>query len=640
MEQPNTEMLILQDPAKIMKTLRYLLRSDDKYIAVDIETDSIEETRANLYGIGLCCNDTEACYLNVQAFQEEELNALFACLIEVFKAKHVIMHNAVYDCSVLSRLSGYDFHKLVYCDTMLLKHTAISEEHPFGLKELAVRYLGAWANQSQKELHENIKKNGGKTTKTQMDMYKADPDILGRYCCFDVLLTLLLFKHFSPTLEADGLTKFFYEEEVMPLCREVVVPMKMQGIHIDVAHFKRLNEQIQAEQERLNKEIHEELRDDSINLNSTAQLSSLFFDKLGEKPLSQTKGGKNKVDAAFLESVAETYNWVRNLLLLKKLSKLQSTYIEGILRRQINGKIHTSMLQFGTTSGRFSSSNPNLQNLPRVKEEDSGLPPLVLKYSNAIREGFIAPPGYLFVDADYSALEPRCFAAASRDKDLQRIFHIGEDMYSAIAIKSFGLKDMSSFKEDVNYLGKKAPEKRQQVKTMALAVTYGAQAFRISKLLKVSRKEAESLIKRYFAAYPGLKEYIRDCHATAMTTGKVKNKFGRVRHLPEVKGKSIYEIESDYNLRSKLNNATNFPIQSLAASIVNRAMIEITRRFKVEGVEGYVALQIHDQITCAVKRAHADKAVAIMRDVMQNNVKIEVPLIAEPKKGSNLSESH
>lgn len=717
-------------------------------VSFDLETNSVEEIKAQVWGIGLAFQDSEAFYLPLRDKEGNSIldeNEVVPFVSNLLAGKKIIGHNLVYDVTVWKHRYSIDLAMYVHADTILMKHT-LDEEPPFGLKEVAVIELGAWADKAQEELYASIAANGGSTTKTNLQMYKADTNVLGTYCCWDTLLVYKLFEKFNRRLEEQNLLSFFYDEEVMPLYREVTIPMKEKGIPIDVAYFEKLRTEITNDIQDLNtqiltdlvehiseferetleemypvkktgnfpkayasyygmpitslakKNIDKELspspehpfyseilnlkdwlqdRADLLgdinavrnqmffsknpdlksvfNLASKHHLKWLFFERLKETPLSRTEKGEPQVDDDFLESVSGKYEWVKKLQDLNKLEKIRGTYIEGLLERQHEGIIYTSFLQFGTTSGRFASRNPNLQNQPRPKEDDSGLSELVLRYNNAIRAGFVALPDHVFVDADQSALEPRCFSVESGDKNLQQIFHSGEDMYSSIAKRVFKLEDVSTFKKDANFLGKLHPEKRQIIKALALAVTYGAEAFRIADLLKVTPDEAQTLIDDYLNAYPGLKEYIKRCHYDANTKGEVRTMFGRVRHLPEAKNifktygpqilnsrwarsKGLSDVRRLY--KNKLNNATNFCIQGLAAHVLNKSMVAIARRFKEENVDGYLCLTVHDQAVCMVTKKDAERAVDIVRDCMENTVKLPVPLIAEPKIAYNLRDSH
>lgn len=392
----------------------------------------------------------------------------------------------------------------------------------------------------------------------------------------------------------------------------------------------------------------------SFNLNSSAHLSYYFFDLKGYEAKGLTKSGKKQVDAKFIDEAKGTDPHAQKIIDYKKLQKLLGTYVNGILSRQQNGFIYASMLQFGTTSGRYSCRNPNLQNLPRIKDEEAGLSELVLKYVNSIRRGFIAPPGYKIVNADFSQLEPCCFATMSGDQKLQDVFRKGEDLYSRIAIDVFKMHHLSAMKKDPNFLKKVSPEFRGKAKIFTLAVPYGAEEARISQAMSCDRKEATSIIKAYLNAYPELKKYMTNCNWSVKKNGLVKTMFGRIRHLPEAKilfdkyGNDLLDwrwakarnlLDERRKFKNFLNNSKNFPIQGLAAHIVNRSMIQIARRFKTEGIEGYIALQVHDEITCIVKDADAERAKQILKECMEQTTKIAVPLVAEPLIAQNWAEA-
>lgn len=750
----NPEISILKSWEEVVKLRRYVEANDFPFLIIDTETDNKNEKLANLYGVSICFNDSEGFYIPIRKlggeswWSSQEEQRIAAWVYYLCQNKKVIGWNIIYDVLVLERNWGFDIAPYIYADGILMKH-CVDEERPFGLKDTAVKYLGPWADKAQKAMYENIEKNGGKTTKEQMDMYKADTDVLGEYAVYDVLITQKLYVLFQQKLDEENLNDLFYKDEVMPLYKEITIPMKRHGFPVDIPYFTELDEQINQDINNLIFAIKEEIKDDVFefeqqmldkdypakvggtfpkmvaeiinfelpknktggvtlsktsldklvepsneehrnflawlkgteelnkelvikaqrhwffkdnpeettvfNLRSNNHLKWLFFDKLGLEPLSRTEKGEPQTDDDFLDSVREEFTWIANLSDFKKLMKLKSTYIEGILERQIDGVIYTSMLQFGTTSGRYSSTNPNLQNLPATKDKDSGLSEVVLKYVNSIRKGFIAPPGYVLVDADQSALEPRCFASVSGDANLQKIFFNNEDMYGSIAIRQFNVPELSPFKSDPNFVGKVRPELRKQVKTYSLAVAYGAGAGRIAGLLGITREDAQKLIDDYLDAYPGLKNYIQSCHESAKKNGYVRTLFGRMRHLPRVK--HLYNVYGDslqdwryvkktntkreqYEMKNGLNNATNMPIQGLAAHVMNRSMIQIARRMKQQGINGYVALQIHDQVVVIVQKEQAEETKAIVQDCLENTIKIAVPLIAEPAIALNMKDSH
>jgi DNA polymerase I-like protein with 3'-5' exonuclease and polymerase domains len=394
----------------------------------------------------------------------------------------------------------------------------------------------------------------------------------------------------------------------------------------------------------------------AFNLNSSDHLSHYFFELKKFKPIGTSeKTGKPQVNAAFIDTITGSDEQAQKIIDFKKLQKLLGTYINGILSRQIDGVIYASLLQFGTSSGRYSCTNPNLQNLPRVKDEESNLSPLVLKFVNAIRKGFVAPKGYKIVDADYSQLEPCCFATMSGDEKLQNVFRKGLDLYSQVSIDTFKMTHLSANKKDDNYLKKVSPEFRAKAKVFVLAVPYGAEASRISQAMNCSFKEAEKIIADYLNAYPELKKYMYSCNISAKKQGYVKTKFNRIRHLPEARilfdkygenllnwkyAKSKGLLQERRTIKNLLNNAKNFPIQGLAGHIINRAMIEIRKEFIKQNLDAHIALMIHDQVICVAKEEIAEQVKNIMRDKMENTTKIAVPLVAEPQIADNLAESH
>lgn len=744
--------IFIVDTLESFEKLKEYVRSIPRTpVVLDVETDSKSEKRAKLYGIGLSFQDHEAFYIPIRKkttdlwWTRDVTDSIAAWLQSLLRDRQLIGHNVIYDVLVIENNFGYDLSKYIYSDTILLKHT-LDEERPHGLKETAVKYLGPWADKAAKALYENIKANGGTITKENLEMYKADTDVLSEYCCWDTLLTRQLFNIFEPRLKEEGLSDLFYKDEIMNLYREVTIDMKRKGFTVDVAYFQELQQTIGVEINRLEDEIISDLivhtseyeqkvlnenypvkttgnfpkalaemlsltlpinklgkitmakkaveeqailtphwffdwvtgkipfSEHSIayetqllmfqkdnpnkryvfNLKSNDHLAWLIFDRLGETPLSHTETGKPRCDDDYLASIKDLYDFVPKLVDLKKLIKLSSTYIEGILDRQIDGIIYTSMLQFGTTSGRYSSSDPNLQNIPRIKDEEAALSALVLKYTNAIKKGFIAPKGYKIVNADYASLEPVCFAHASGDERLREVFRKGYDLYSAIAIEVFNLEGFSADKKAANYLKKFHPEKRQLAKTFCLAVVYGAEAGRISDVMGVDYKTAEEIIDRYLEAYPQLRRYMANCDYQANKFGYVKTDLGRVRHLPIakelhtrwgdkllnrrfVKQNDLGDIR--YKYKNTLNNSKNFPIQATASHIVNRAMIAANRKFKDLNIDAYICMQVHDEITCIVKDDKSELVKKLLKEAMETTTTISVPLQAEPIIADNWADA-
>ncbi len=395
-----------------------------------------------------------------------------------------------------------------------------------------------------------------------------------------------------------------------------------------------------------------------FNLGSNDHLGYYFFKIKKYAPLSKTAKGKDQVNATFIESIKEKYNdeIAGKLIEMKKLDKLLSTYVNGILERQHEGSIYASFLQFGTTSGRYSCTSPNLQNLPRIKDEESGMSELVLKYVNAIKRGFIAGEGYKLVNADYSQLEPVCFAHMSGSEGLRDVFRLGKDLYSQVAIDVNKLQDKYvADKKAPNFLKKHRPELRQLWKIPTLGIVYGMEEARLVQSIPgIDYKEARKIIDGYLGTYPDLKGYMFSCNASAKKYGYVKTDFGRIRHLPEAKqlfdkyGNDLLDfrwaraknLQAERRLfKNCLNNAKNFPIQGLAAHIVNRSAIQVNRRFKAAGIDGCIIANVHDELTCRVRADQAEAAAKILQDCMENTIKISIPLVAVPIIGDNWAEA-
>lgn len=714
--------------------------NDIDVVAFDLETNSKEEIKADVYGIGLAFQDEEGFYIPVRAkdgsffFSTEQTAYNIEAVTNLLLSKKIIGHNLVYDTVVWKHRYGVSLYDNIYADTILMKH-CIDEERPFGLKEVAVKYLGPGSDKAQQALYDNIKANGGSITKTNMEMYKADTQVLGEYCCHDVMLTYKLFNLFSIKLKEENLEQLFYLDEVMPLYKEVTIPMKEKGIPIDIELFTDMLKQADADEALLQKEIYESLRDlvfdfevnflneefpikktgnfpkayasiigipldstakkiiqnlevsDEVQLNfkqwmlgdvlelsgptldaqmqlmrikferptcfsvgSKLHLKWLFFDKLGLEPLTSTEKGEPQIDDAFLSSIAADYPWISKLRDLNTILKMKSTYLEGILERQVSGTLYASFLQFGTTSGRFASNNPNLQNCPAPQNTGS----IVDKYVNCIRKGIIARPGYKLIGADFSSLEPHIAAYVSGDPDLIDIFVTGKDFYSAIAIKQFDLGHLSAFKNDSNYLGDADKATRDKTKTYSLAAFYGASEFRIAQVLGCTVEEAKELLEGYLKAFPGIKRFISKAHYDACHKGYVSTIFGRIRHLNEARqlfkmyghdllnikwARSKGMLEQRGVFKNLLNNAVNFQIQGTAGHVMNRAMLLTKRNLEAQGIDATIVMTIHDEQIVEVRADQVELASSIIKQAMETCVNLgEIKLKATPIIGDSYGD--
>lgn len=690
-------------------------------IAVDTETTNADPFGCGLLGISFSCKEGEAFYiptLESLLFDTEVYSFLQEVLLD--SRNLLVMHNSVFDVLVLKETLGIDCRDRLHADTILQKHT-LDESRPHGLKETAMKYLGAEWGDDREDLKASVLANGGKWTKEEKNFDKADLDILGKYACADADMTLRLYNLFETKLKEQNLQKFFYQEEVMPL-NQVVIGMVEKGIKIDVNYYSELKKELEKEAEDLENKVHNEVKtkynkiylemekelveakipvkskgslfeqmyiDDGlpiynnpktgnptftqvvildalkenpgkdllkwrlglitnedfvskyyttiyatqkklymslsktkyvININSNDQIADLLFSRLGETAEKKTEKGKIQVDDEILDKFKTKYPFIEYLLQLKKVRKLLSTYVEGALDRHKNGVIRPGWLQFGTESGRFSCVNPNYQNLPRSDKR--------------IKKGIVAREDHVLIGADYSQLEPRCFSHCSNEQNLINAFKQGDDFYGTLAVDLYDLDCKP------NEVKEKYPDIRFQVKVAGLATAYGAKKWKLSSILGISINEAERFRDKYFKKYSNLDKYIHRCQGQVLLHGCITNETGRVRHMPDVlKLKGKRDRKSTRELHGMLNLAVNFPIQSLAASIVNRAMIEMTKQFKDRDIDATILMQIHDEIVVEVEEGKALQCHQIMKDVMENNYKLNLPLLAEPVIAKNLAET-
>ncbi len=414
------------------------------------------------------------------------------------------------------------------------------------------------------------------------------------------------------------------------------------------------------------KELQNELLLDTqqypINIGSKDQLGTIVFEYMKIEPLTKTPSGKGQFNEDFVEHLAEKYGfaWAKELRVFNKLTKIKSSYYDRFMQQQEGGIYYPTYQQHKTTSGRYSG---DLQQLPRPMEEGSD-DPRVLRFNNTIRALVIPKPGYVYIDDDYASLEPCVFADDAGDQALLDIFIKNEDFYSKVAIMALGLKDVSADKKAKNFLKNINPKLRQDAKAYSLGIRYGAKAGKISQLLNISKEEAQDIIDNYFKAFPLLKNAMDRYLKEAKTKGTVTSKYGRVRHLPEVKelykkykddlfdyralGRIAYKermsmdevkkLKSKYN--NLLNNALNFPIQSAANSIIARACIAMSREFLAKGLDAWISAITHDQAIVSCKEEQKEQVAEIVQRCMEKTNTISVPLVAVPQFAYNMRDGH
>lgn len=716
--------------------------ADNTILAYDLETTGLAPRTDKVVGVGLH-NGTDGFYLLHLGYDGEKLVEFLtrdeiASVLCLLGNKKLVGHNLSFDMRFTYNYFSLDLISAIYSDSMLAKHTV--EEDPitfgtFGLKDIASRLYGADATVEQQAMKASIKANGGKAN----EMYKADPYLLGEYCLKDCQLSLDINNHYLQKIASEGLTAFYFEQEVIPLYKLVTIPMELAGVPIDLEAIYKTQAEIEIDLAALEKtildqimplltpfeydfynknypvrtsgpfaqtlalltgaevektatgapslaakqiarlaaehpvrafiegrglphelqlQVQKKMHGDGplFNLRSKQNLGYLFFSILREKPTSFTEHGTPQVDNEFLDTVKGNYPFVPLLRAFNKLTKIKGTYIEQLLEKQEAGIYYPTFQLHRTISGRLSSDT---QQLPRKIEPGSELD-VVVKYNNRIRDFFKAQDSQTFVGADYESLEPKIFAHVSGDQNLKNIFIKGLDFYSEVAVRTEGFA-ASSDKSASNYLGKINKAARQTAKAYALGIAYGMSAYKLKFEIDVSQDRAEQLVSDYLRAFPDLKIWIDRTHDLVNSTGKVASEAGRIRHMPtaaqifEEHGdirnsldlwKRFHEQETKYKEMKKLrrqyvnllNNGCNFQIQSLAASIVNRACISMAQAFKEARLQARIVLQVHDEVVVITEKDEAQQVADIMQTIMEQTYKISVPLVAKPQIGQVYGE--
>lgn len=414
-------------------------------------------------------------------------------------------------------------------------------------------------------------------------------------------------------LQADSALWALYQDVELPLV-QVLKEMEQEGVRVDVDMLRNAEKELTIELNALEQQVYQ-LTNKTFNINSPKQVGEILFDELKlDSKHKKSKSGSYSTSEEVLLSIKDKHPVVGLILTYRELKKLISTYIAA-LPTYINpttGKIHTTYNQTTTATGRLSSSNPNLQNLP-IRSERGQL----------IRRAVIPDEGCMFLSADYSQIELRLMAHFSQDPHLLHAFHSGQDIHAATAAKIFGIP-----------IEQVTKEQRRQAKTANFGIIYGISAFGLSQQLDCSRTEAKALIDGYFAAFPGVIDFIERQKELARNTGYAITLFGRKRYLPDI-------LSRNATVRSFAErNAVNSPIQGTAADIIKMAMVTINRRLKEEGLKAKMIMQVHDELNFNVPMDEVERVKQIVVNEMQNVVHLSIPLIADCGVGKNWFEAH
>ena len=586
---------LVDTPDKIKNLVAVLQGA--KEICLDTETTGTDPIKARLVGVSFSIKEGQGWYVPV--YEKQEALELLRPIYENPDTLK-IGQNLKYDLQVLLN-HGIELRGPMF-DTMIA-HYLLHPEMRHGMDYLAEAYL------HYQTIH--IDELIG-TGKNQKSMAELSPEEVYVYACEDTDITLRLKNLFAPELEKEGLMKLFQEIE-MPLM-PVLAYMERNGVCIDTEGLRETSVLYSEEMQRIEEEIYQ-LAGVHFNISSPKQVGEVLFDqmKITNKP-KKTKTGQYATTEEILVSLKSKSPIVGKILEYRGLKKLLSTYIDALpeLINPDTGHIHTSFNQTVTTTGRLSSSNPNLQNIP-VRDEQG----------KEVRKAFIPEAGQEFFCADYSQIELRIMAHLSGDENLIEAFNAGQDIHAATAAKIFhkALEEVTS-------------DERRKAKTANFGIIYGISAFGLAERLDVSRTEAKELIDGYFLTYPGVKEYMEKSIAMAREKGYTETIFKRRCYLPDINSNNA-------NVRGNAErNAINSPIQGSAADIIKIAMIRVYQRMKAEGIRSKMILQVHDELCFTVLPEEKDRLQKIVVEEMQNAVQMRIPLIADTGWGSNWLEAH
>ncbi|MDR1623798.1 MAG: DNA polymerase I [Tannerellaceae bacterium] len=577
--------------------------SEQKKFAFDTETDGIDPLSANLVGMSFAVKENEAWYTPVPIDKNEaaKIVSLLSYPLQNTEIQK-IGQNIKFDMLVL-RKYGVKVAGPLF-DTMIA-HYLLNPELRHGMDYLAETYL------KYKTIH--IEELIGPKGKHQHSMRHVPINKIAEYAAEDADVTLKLKNYFEPELKKQGIEPLFYNIE-MPLIF-VLAEMEEAGVTLDTEALKQSSEVLTKELIRLEKEIHK-LAGIEFNINSAKQVGEILFEKLNiEEKVKKTKTGSYSTSEDILEKLRTKHPIVGKLLEYRGVKKLLSTYIDA-LPKLINpntGKVHTSFNQTVTATGRLSSTNPNLQNIPI--RDDMG---------REIRKAFIPEnEDCLFFSADYSQIELRIMAHLSGDEHMISAFRSGEDIHAATAAKIYGvsLNDVSK-------------DMRRKAKTANFGIIYGISVFGLSERLNIPRAESKELIEGYFRTYPSVRDYMDKSIKEAKEKGFVETLFKRKRFLPDINSNNA--IVRGYAER----NAINAPIQGSAADIIKVAMVNIYNRFEKEQLKSKMILQVHDELNFNVWKDELDTVKKIVLEEMENVIKLQVSLIADYGEGNNWLEAH
>jgi DNA polymerase-1 len=605
-DETTADYQIVLDQKTLQSWLQRLQKAET--FAFDTETTSLNYMQAKIVGVSFAVQSGEAAYVPLAhdypgAPEQLDRDAVLGQLRPILEdpQQPKIGHNLKYDMSVLANhnieLAGIGH------DTMLESYVLNSTGSRHNMDSLALKYLD----------HKNIsfEEVAGKGVK-QVTFNQVDLEQAGPYAAEDADITLRLHENLWPSLkEHAGLVRVYSELEI-PLV-PVLSRMERIGVCIDTDMLQRQSADLALRIQEIEEQSFE-VAGQSFNLSSPKQIQEILYEKLGLPMGGKTKKGAPSTAESVLQELALDYPLPRLILDYRSLSKLKSTYTDR-LPEQINpdtGRVHTSYHQAVAATGRLSSSDPNLQNIPVRTEE-----------GRRIRQAFVASPGYRILAADYSQIELRIMAHLSGDKRLLEAFAAGEDIHQATAAEVFGVQPE-----------KVTSDQRRSAKAINFGLIYGMSAFGLARQLGIQRGAAQEYVDRYFARYPGVKAYMDGTRAKAHDMGYVETLFGRRLYLPEINARN------GQRRNAAERTAINAPMQGTAADIIKRAMIRADQWIRESGLEVKMIMQVHDELVFEIKDTQLDQATGQITRTMEAAAELSTPLLVGIGVGDNWDQAH
>lgn len=600
-ENTSHNYVLVEDEKGVTELVKKLER--EKEFCFDTETTGLDAFEAEIIGLSIAYKKGEAYYVAIPK-DFNKAKAILQHFSSVFNNENIlkIAHNIKYDASVLKKygiiIKGKQF------DTMIA-HYLIQPDMRHGMDLLSETYLGYRPI--------SIESLIGKKGKNQLNMGDIPPSQIKDYAAEDADITLQLKKKFESVV-SEGHIKNIFEDIEMPLV-EVLSSMEEEGINLDVKALNEFSKELGNELDVLSASIIE-LAGTDFNIDSPKQLGQILFEvlKVIDKP-KKTKTGQYQTSEDVLSTLVNTHEIIPKILDYRSVKKLKSTYVDTLpeMVNKKSGRIHTSYMQTVAATGRLSSNNPNLQNIP-----------IRTAKGREIRKAFIAKDeNHSLIAADYSQIELRIIAAMSGDKNMQQAFIDGLDIHAATAAKIFGVSENEVDRE-----------MRSKAKAVNFGLIYGQSAFGLAQNLNIPRSEAREIIDSYFTQYPKIKKYMDESVNNAKDLGYVETMLGRRRILKDIN--SVNAIVRGHAER----NAINAPIQGTAADIIKIAMINIYKKLKASKLKSKMILQVHDELVFDVPNNEIDEVSNLIKYEMENAVKMDVPLVVEVDKGKNWLEAH